>query len=246
MATYIMSDIHGAYKKFHKMLKKINLDLTKDVLIINGDILDRGKGSLKLFYEILGMQKKYGSDHLIINKGNHELFLERFLQGILPLSIYSSHAYGGADTIRETESLSDEEKRKLIEILASLPIYTVVHSEKRTEDIVVCHTGPHYNFVLRNPDGTVNILDSIKASYEWNENDFLINSYIQREAPAAVLKSLDHILCVGHVPTIYLPDIQKSIITVLPGERVILTDTGAGHGERLGCFRVDDEATFYV
>lgn len=246
MATYTISDIHGADKKFYKMLKKINIDLTKDILIINGDILDRGKNSLKLFYEIYDMQQEYGLDHLIINKGNHELFLERYLQGILPKSIYSSQAYGGVDTIREAEKLSEEEKRSLIEILSSLPIYTVVFSEKRGEDIVVCHTGPHYNFIRNNPDGTVNVIESIKASYEWNENDFLINGFIQREAPAGLLKSLDHVLCVGHVPTIFLPEIQAPVITAMHGNRVILTDTGAGHGERLGCLKFGDEATFYV
>ena len=246
MATYVISDIHGAYKKFYKMLKKLNIDLTVDVLIINGDILDRGKDSLKLFYEIYNMQQKYGSDHLIINKGNHELFLSNYLKGRLPKSIYSSQAYGGTDTIRETESLSDEEKNSLIELLDSLPIYTIVHSDKRGEDIVVCHTGPHYNFVLKNSDGTVNVIDSIMESYKWNENDFLINGFIQREAPAEVLKTLDHVLCVGHVPTIYLPEIQDSVISAMPGNRVILTDTGAGHGDRLGCLRIDDEATFYV
>lgn len=241
-----MSDIHGAGKKFYKMLNTIDIDLNKDVLIVNGDILDRGKNSLKLFFEIYNMQERYGSEHLIITKGNHELFLANYLKGRLPKSIYSSQAYGGTDTIREAESLNDDEKKSLIEILDSLPIYTVVYSENRAEDIVVCHTGPHYNFIMKNPDGSVNVIDSIVASSKWNENDFLINGFIQREAPATILRNLDYVLCVGHVPTIYLPDIQAPVISAMHGNRVILTDTGAGHGERLGCLKIDDETTFYV
>ena len=75
MSTYIMSDIHGASERFHALLAEIPIDLTVDVLYINGDIVDRGKDSLRLFFEILEMQKEYG-DHLVITKGNqrYELF----------------------------------------------------------------------------------------------------------------------------------------------------------------------------
>lgn len=66
--TYIMSDIHGDYTKFLKMLKKINFS-NNDVLYILGDIMDRGKQP----FNILGYIIKHKNIHLIL--GNHEVFL---------------------------------------------------------------------------------------------------------------------------------------------------------------------------
>lgn len=66
--TYIMSDIHGDYTKFLKMLKKINFS-SDDTLYILGDIFDRGKQP----FNILGYIIKHKNIHLIL--GNHETFL---------------------------------------------------------------------------------------------------------------------------------------------------------------------------
>lgn len=246
MSTYIMSDIHGQAKKFYRMLKKLNIDLTVDVLIIYGDILDRGKDSLKLFYEILQIQQEYGGDHVIIIKGNHEYFLSAYLKGNLPKSVYSSQGYGGADTIREAEELSEDDKQKLIEIIDSLPLYKTVFSDKRQEEIIVTHTGIHYEYIVKNDDGTISVIKSIETAAEKDEFRFLINGFLQREAPSSVIKSLDMTMIIGHVPTPFITGIEAPIITQLKGGKVILIDCGAGHGEKLGCLRLEDEAVFYV
>lgn len=41
MSTYVMSDIHGCYEEYRKMLDKIRFS-KEDILYILGDILDRG------------------------------------------------------------------------------------------------------------------------------------------------------------------------------------------------------------
>ena len=56
--TYIISDIHGSSKAFYRMLKEDRYRSGQDYLIINGDIVDRGKDSLKLFYEIAGVKEQ--------------------------------------------------------------------------------------------------------------------------------------------------------------------------------------------
>ncbi len=245
MSTYIMSDIHGASNKFYSMLKKINIDFEKDILIIDGDILDRNKGSLKLFFEIYEMQQNYGSDQLIILKGNHELFLSRYIKGELSEALYS--AFGGDTTIPEVSKLKAEEKTELSDILDSLPIYKMVYSEKRGEDILVVHTGPLPQFITEYREmDDIDILDAIQKSVAFDEYKFLINAYIQAEAPAYVRQNLACTLCVGHVPTSRIIDVQTPIVVEMPGKKVILIDCGAGHGERLGCLRIDDEAVFYV
>ena len=41
MSTYVISDIHGCFSAFQRMLEKINFS-DNDKLIIAGDIIDRG------------------------------------------------------------------------------------------------------------------------------------------------------------------------------------------------------------
>ena len=65
---YVMSDLHGHYQIFRKMLEKVNFS-DEDELYILGDCCDRGPQSLDIYYYI--HNKK--NIHLI--KGNHELMM---------------------------------------------------------------------------------------------------------------------------------------------------------------------------
>ena len=243
MSTYIMSDIHGNSGRFYKMLKLIQIDWQKDYLYINGDIVDRGNDSLKLFYEILEMKKQYG-EHIVIIKGNHELFIDYYLSGYLPEGRYAS--FGGKDTIRELKELDYGKQKELIEIIRRLPVYKEIISPIHG-DMVIVHSGFHPEQIVRNEDGSVNVISSIEAALRWDEYQFLISGYLQDEAPAWLTKGLDKVVCVGHVPTMYLPDVQAPVICMKSGGKVIMTDCGAGHrGGRLGCIRIDDEKLFYV
>lgn len=243
MSTYIMSDIHGNSRRFYEMFKLIQIDLSKDYLYINGDIVDRGKDSLKLFYEIIEMQKHYG-DHIVILKGNHELFIDYYLSGYLPENRYAS--FGGKDTIRELKVLDYGRKRELIEIIRKLPVYKEITSPIRG-NMVIVHSGLHAEHIARNGDGSVNVIESIESALRWDEYQFLISGYLQDEAPAWVTKGLDKVVCVGHVPTMYLPDVQEPVICMKNGGKVIMTDCGAGHPSgRLGCIRIEDEEALYV
>ena len=242
--TYVLSDIHGASKAFYKMLKGIKFNFEEDILIIDGDIVDRNKDSLKLFFEIVDMEKKYPG-HVEIIKGNHELFMEMFLKGTLPRDRYSSFNYGGADTIRELDELSRQEKDELVSYLEKLPLYKEVKSPIRG-DVVINHTGFHYSNVIQNMDGSVNVIRSINQGYEFDSFQYFISSFIQREAPAMVINNLDKCLIVGHVPTMFISDSPTQGVWA-KSEKLILIDCGSGFdGGKLGCLRLEDEKLFYV
>ena len=247
--NYVMSDLHGAYKRYLWMLRTLNINFDKDVLIINGDVLDRNPGSLKLFMDLYKTQEKFGVDHIKILKGNHELFLSKYLKGELKESLYS--AFGGEKTISEVKKLSVSERTRLVEIIDSLPLYLKVYSEKRGEDILITHTGPlQHALDSFSESDIIDISDAVKKSVEYDEYKHLINQYIQCEAPAWVRRNIDCTLMVGHVPTYRVVETQgPSIIVEMPGKKVILTDCGAGYpqlGGRLGCIRIEDEAVFYA
>ena len=65
---YVLSDIHGHYNVFIKMLEKIKFS-DDDVLYILGDCCDRGPDSLKIYLYI----QKFKNIHLI--RGNHEIMM---------------------------------------------------------------------------------------------------------------------------------------------------------------------------
>ena len=52
MSTYVMSDLHGNFCAYQKMLEKIELT-SEDKLYILGDILDRGPNPIKIILDLM-------------------------------------------------------------------------------------------------------------------------------------------------------------------------------------------------
>ena len=68
-----MSDIHGCYEEFIKMLDKINFS-NDDELYILGDIFDRGSDPLEILDYIVGHK------NITLLKGNHEKMFEEAVE----------------------------------------------------------------------------------------------------------------------------------------------------------------------
>ena len=71
MRTIIVGDIHGCYRQFITLLRKVNYKKNKDKLILLGDLMDRGPSS----YEMLQWAIKWkeeNKDHFFMIRGNHE------------------------------------------------------------------------------------------------------------------------------------------------------------------------------
>ena len=66
--TYVLSDIHGNFEIFKRMLEKIQFN-SHDQLYILGDICDRGPCSLDIYFYI----QKF--DNITLLKGNHEYMM---------------------------------------------------------------------------------------------------------------------------------------------------------------------------
>lgn len=65
MSTYVMSDCHGRYDKFIKILEQINFS-KNDVLYILGDVIDRNENGIDILLYIM----EHSNIHFIM--GNHE------------------------------------------------------------------------------------------------------------------------------------------------------------------------------
>lgn len=122
MATYIMSDIHGAYEEFCKMLSLIKFDKTKDTIIINGDLIDRGSGSIELI-ELMLCNK----ESMIWIKGNYEDMMINAMSDIVDYSDLELWLNNGGYSVY-TEIINRytyEQTQELINIIKRLPLYII-------------------------------------------------------------------------------------------------------------------------
>lgn len=63
--VYVMSDLHGEYKKYLQILEQIGFT-DDDTLYVLGDMVDRGPEPVKL------LQDMASSENVYFLKGNHE------------------------------------------------------------------------------------------------------------------------------------------------------------------------------
>ncbi len=146
MKYYVVSDIHGHFDEMMDALNKTDFDLENKnhKLIINGDMFDRGKQSKEVLEFVYPLNKK---EKAIVLKGNHELFLEDFLNGDERSVIFNCR-YNGLDqtllslipnykklSFKEAIDKLQEYYPFLKDWLQSLPYYY------ETKDYVITHAG---------------------------------------------------------------------------------------------------------
>lgn len=115
---FVLSDIHGNFELFNRMLKKIMIN-KEDLLIINGDSIDRGKDSNQIFDKINSL-KNSGVEiiHLI---GNHEDMLLNYLKRKDVSWLFN----GGYETIKSYEK-NKNIFIKHIEFIKSMPLALII------------------------------------------------------------------------------------------------------------------------
>ena len=66
MSTYVMSDIHGQYKSFVKMLNLIRFG-EDDKLYVIGDVIDRGPDGIKIIQHLMKMKNAVITTNIALN-----------------------------------------------------------------------------------------------------------------------------------------------------------------------------------
>lgn len=217
-----MSDLHGEYDKFIKMLDKIEFS-PSDTLYILGDVLDRGQKSL----EIIDYIRRPENNNIKLLMGNHEQFCmlsfleENYMQ-------YWMEA-GGYSTYIQLQERGVEYLYDFLNYLASLPTYVIEGS------FILVHAGVEVPEEINNAEELMNS-QSINTLL-WDRDFVESNKYIEGYT----------VIC-GHTPTIrYMQYGKKGSIVHRMGK--ILIDCGAHFFDtdgRLGCLRLDDFKEFYL
>ena len=148
---YVMSDIHGEYELFLKLLDKI-LFSPEDELYICGDIIEKGKDSVKLARLVFSMPNVYAI------MGNHEHSFIQYYHFLMRERVCESDADYDAILAELkkyiTDSGSDGELLgwDVVDKLDVLPYYI------ETDSFICVHAGMHLT-----PEGELPLLDSVAS-----------------------------------------------------------------------------------
>ena len=106
---YIMSDIHGLYDRYRKMMEKIALK-PEDRLYILGDVIDRGPDSFPILFDIMERE------NVEMFLGNHEHMMLTWMDGTDRESWFYP-ANGGKITCRKFFDLDTETQEEVLNYL---------------------------------------------------------------------------------------------------------------------------------
>lgn len=132
---YVVSDIHGHFKRFLDLLKLINFS-NEDTLYIIGDVIDRGPEPIALLQYIMTQP------NMIMTLGNHEFIMDVVHGKELLGHRDFWYENGGKVTDEQFKELRSTERNRILDFIESLPIsievevagvlYELVHSKPAT------------------------------------------------------------------------------------------------------------------
>ena len=231
--TYVMSDLHGQYHKYLKMLDVIDFT-DSDVMYVIGDVVDRGPQSVELLQD---MSMRANVFPII---GNHDLTARMVLEKLcveITEDNYENHLSpevmdllslwlldGGQSTLDSFKKLDADERGFLIEYLHEFSPY-----EKITvggNRFILVHGGIPYEkrkMPLHKQSIYELAIERVDYSKRYFDKAYLVT---------------------GHTPTINIGEEYRG--KIFKGNGHIAIDCGAGYGFPLGCIRLDDFKEFYV
>lgn len=237
MSTYVMSDIHGDYDRWRNILDQIKL--TKDdKLIINGDVIDRGKYGIKIIQEIMAANDE--GKKIVMTLGNHEIMMLENWCNPDDQEINENWMYnGGYPTVQAMAALSEAEQNRIIDFIYSC----TVEGNIRLDD------GRLFHIV----HGFVSDKDPEKDKSSW-----IYESVWGRPDSRSDNRNIDTSkgqLIIGHTPVTNLyskvesREMMEDHFRIMHAPFFIDIDCGCGHrypGCCLACLRLDDMCEFYA
>lgn len=230
---YVMSDLHGDYEGYLSILRQINFG-EKDVLYVNGDVLDRGRGGLKILQHMMLQPNIYPI------LGNHEYMgiqcLRFLMQEITEESIAIIDAdmvqglmewqnVGGQASMDEFHKLTLEEKQDIVDYLEEFALYEEVEVKGKT--YIMVHAGLT-NFTPERP----------LWDYGLHELIFKCPDYEMTYFP-------DKYLVTGHLPTKAIEGNTRPNY-IYKANNHIAIDCGAGYDGRIGVICLETGEEFYT
>lgn len=225
MKTIAISDIHGYYDEFCKLLHKVKYDPGKDKLYLLGDYVDGGIRSK----EVVQLVMQLVSNPLVqVIGGNHDDMFLAWLDGRdYRLSPYTNEKNGGGHTVKSfcpffDPGVNDEKARNFIKLhydreiafLRELPYW--IEDEKH----ILVHAGVDPK--------QMNWKDTSNKDFRWIRNRFY-------SSPHPYSKTI----VFGHTVSALLHGTEPHHFNVWFGERLIGIDGGIKFGGQLNALIYD-------
>lgn len=235
---YAVSDIHGNYAKYKKLLDKLDLK-EDDTLYVLGDVLDRGTRG---FHIMLDMAKR---PNVVGLMGNHEAMAMDALPGLLrmmrdgkeklsasdkkKISLWFGNS--GALSLADYLWLNQKDAETVLDYMNNMPLYKEVQAGDK--DFVLVHGG-------------LGGFSPSKPLEEYDRDDIVWHRP-QKDTEYYA----DKHTVFGHTPTPFLgADIEQkydSLPKIYHGNRWSDIDCGCGYEDgRLGCLCLDNMEEVYV
>jgi serine/threonine protein phosphatase 1 len=224
MSKYVISDIHGCYKEFLKMMDLINFK-EYDELFILGDVIDRGDKPLDVIDYIMS------HSNISLIKGNHEEFFIDYYNGD---KSYMWFFNGGQTTYDQLEERGCEYEEKLYEFISSLPLIKVI------EKYILVNSTLDFKNKYNNL--------SLEEFLNEQEKDICLWG---RDNIGKEKQYKDYKVICGHTPVQVINETSRDEeIKILHRKGNIYMDCGCCFGNceggKLACLRLDDMKEFYV
>lgn len=232
---YIVSDIHGCFDQYQKLLEKINFS-SEDKLYVLGDAVDRGPEPIRLLQD---MMKR---PNIIFILGNHDFIMYSLLKKlceIIPGKNHNRHMTagffmdynswfqdGGWITAKQFTKLDYSEKMHILDYISEASLYEVIKNNGKEYRLV--HAG------LAN-------FEPGKDLDEYDLYDFLEErtDYTKRYYPEENI-----FLVTGHTPAVFIKGWEKPEVYRKNGH--IAIDCACVAGGQLAAFCVETEKVIYV
>ena len=147
MSTYVMSDLHGNFCAYQKMLEKIELK-SEDKLYILGDILDRGPNPIKIILDLMNRPNVeiLAGNHCVMACECFEILLQEITEeSLLQMDetamdqLLGWQLNGGASTINELRQYDKETQKQVLRFIQNFSLYDEIEVSGKT--YVLVHAG---------------------------------------------------------------------------------------------------------
>jgi serine/threonine protein phosphatase 1 len=222
--TFVISDIHGCYHEFIKLLSEVGYNSKKDKLILLGDYEDRGFYSKEVIVKVMQL----ASDGAIALRGNHDyMFLDALSGGDDYLFLHN----GGIQTIESYVGYNWFEKHQGFDFNRYL----------EAKEFIKTHYAHHIEFLKSLPyhhedESHIYVHAGLNPAYEkWTEQP--VDNFIWiRDIFLNNKTTVDKTIVFGHTPVINLHDSGD----VWFKEDKIGIDGGCVFGYQLNCLEIID------
>ena len=231
---YVISDIHGCYDQYRKLLEEIQFS-DEDVLYVLGDVVDRGPEPMKVLQDMMMRP------NVIPILGNHEYMALTTLQELNVEVTEENHdAYlnldmmrdymnwmenGGETTVKGFRRLDADTKETVLEYLEEFSAYEIVETGGRIYVLVHAGIGGYC------PGKSLD-------DYDFSDFIFYGPDYSRRYFKEGVA------MVVGHTPVMSLYEDGRCELYEENGTFCI--DGGCVFGGKLFALRLEDQRVFAV